>query len=154
MFSGTDSTPAAHGKDIFMAKLPLEVQGLPGNRGSEAVDMGLGVGGLPMQEELVAGSQACWWHGGAAVTQALGPQLAAEQAPAQLKGDRCALSKKTFPEEAQGPSLAHPTERGTSHIKHPWQGWHNTAESVCSDTGVPKQHRHAATSTGMPSPAV
>lgn len=75
------------------------------------------------------------------MTQALGPQLAAEQVPAQPNGDRCALSKKTFPEEAGGPSLALPTAQGTGHIKHPWQGWHNTAESVCSDTGVPRQHQ-------------
>lgn len=43
------STPAAHSKDVFAVKLPLEVQGLPGNSGSGAVDKGLGVSGLPVR---------------------------------------------------------------------------------------------------------
>lgn len=57
MLLGMDSTPAAHGKGVFMA--------------NQTRGRGLGAflcGGC--WEELVAGSQAPWWHGGAAGTEA------------------------------------------------------------------------------------
>lgn len=63
MFSGTDSTPAAHGKDVFMAKLPLEVQGLTGNSGNGAVDKGWGSGASSCGgcwEELEPGMLVAW----------------------------------------------------------------------------------------------